>query len=297
MEVFVRVTEAGSFAAAADQLDLARSAVTRQIAALEAHLGVKLIARSTRRLNLTAAGSDYLDKCREILALVNSAEGELAGSGLIPRGRIRISVPISFGVHQMMPLLADFMSLYPEVSLDVDFNDGQVNLIEAGFDLAIRITEQLEPTQVARRLSTCQIITLASPAYLSRHGIPMHPNDLSQHQCLGYTGTQRPSWPFQIDGSTHWVAIRSRFQANNGEALLDATIRGLGISRVPSFIATTALQTGQVTPVLLQYPANALGIHAIFPGQRYLPLRMRVLVDYLAQRIGPKPYWEAGLDA
>lgn len=296
MEAFVRVAEAGSFAGAADQLDIARSAVTRQVAFLEARLGVKLIARSTRRLNLTPAGSDYLEKCREILSLVSASEADLAGSRRIPRGRIRVSMPISFGIQQMMPLLADFLSLYPEVSIDADFNDRQVNLIESGFDLAIRITEQLEPTQVSRRLSVCRIFTLAAPAYLDRHGTPTHPDQLAQHECLGYTGTARPSWPFRVDGATRLITVRSRFQANNGEALLDATIRGLGISRTPSFIAATAIQTGQVRPILMEYTANVLGIHALFPGARYMPYRVRAFVDYLAERIGGTPYWEAGLD-
>ena len=296
MEIFVRVAEAGSFTAAATQLDLARSAVTRQVAALETHLGSKLIARSTRRLNLTEAGSDYLERCREILALVGAAECELAGSRAVPKGRIRISVPISFGIHQLMPLLVDFLALYPQVNLDMDFNDRAVNLIEAGVDLAIRITENLEPTRVARRLSTCRILTVASPDYLARHGIPQHPEDLAAHECLGYTGTTRPQWGYRVGRKEVQIPVRARFQANNGEALLDATIRGLGISRQPSFIAATAIQTGQVRPILMAFPANPLGIHAVYPGARHLPLRTRVLVDYLAQRIGPKPYWESGLN-
>ncbi len=295
MEVFVRVAEAGSFAAAAEQLDLAPSAVTRQIAFLEARLGLKLIARSTRRLNLTAPGSDYLEKCREILSLVRASESELTGSQRVPRGRIRLSMPISFGIHQMMPLLDDFLSRYPEVSIVADFNDRQVNLIESGFDLAIRITEELEPTQVARRLSICHIMTLASPAYLARQGTPVHPDDLVRHECLGYTGSARQSWSFRSGSATLSIPVHSRFLANNGEALLDAAIRARGIVQLPSFIAATAIQSGQVAPILVDYGAPPLGIHAVFPGARYMPFRVRAFVDYLAQRIGDTPYWEAGL--
>ncbi|RTL32518.1 MAG: LysR family transcriptional regulator, partial [Rhodocyclaceae bacterium] len=181
MEVFVRVAEAGSFTAAADHLGLARSAVTRQIAALEAHLGVKLIARSTRSLKLTSAGLAYLERSREILDLVGVAESDLAGGDRRPRGPIRVSVPMSFGVRHLVPLVADFATTYPEVSLDMDFDDRQVNLIESGLDLAIRITTQLDPTQVARRLSVARMVTLASPDYLERHGCPQQPEDLLAH--------------------------------------------------------------------------------------------------------------------
>lgn len=292
MEFFVRVTEAGSFTAAAERLDVARSVVTRQIAALEAHLGVKLIARSTRRLNLTSAGTAYLEKCREILDLVGAAEGELAGTNRMPRGLIRLSLPLSFGIRHITPLLSDFLAAYPDVNLDIDFNDRVVNLIESGVDLAIRIPERLEPTQVARRLSVSRMVTVASPDYLKRHGTPAHPDELGQHQCLGYTGTQRTSWPYRIDEELQWIAVRSRLQANNGDALLDASIRGLGICYTPTFLASTAIKAGSLKVILANFPAPEMGIYAVFPGNRYIPHRVRVLVDYLAERIGPEPYWD-----
>ncbi len=207
MDAFVRVAETGSFTAVAEHLGLARSMVTRQISGLEAHLGVKLIARSTRSLKLTAEGEVYLERCREILGLVGAAEGDLSGGDRTPRGPIRISVPVSFGVRYLAPLVADFVSLYPEVSLDVDFNDRQVNLIESGIDMAVRITGQLDPTQVARRLSTSRMLTLAAPDYLARHGRPQVPQDLATHHCLGYTATSRTSWGFGLPLQT---ALRER---------------------------------------------------------------------------------------
>lgn len=295
MEVFVRVVESGSFSRAADSLDVARSLVTRQVAALEAHLGVKLLARSTRRLSLTSEGSDYLEKCREILTLVSSAESALGGDQRAPRGLIRLSVPMSFGLRQMMPLLADFMAQYPEVTLDVDFNDSTVNLIEAGLDMAIRITARLEPTQVARKLSSCAIFTVASPAYLARHGTPLVPQDLTQHRCLDYTGYEPGRWTYEVAGQNVAVPIRAALRANSGDALLDAAIRGLGICRPPSFITANAIQTGLVVPILSEFFSERPGLYAVFPTNRYLPQRVRVLVDFLAQRIGPVPFWEAGL--
>jgi DNA-binding transcriptional LysR family regulator len=295
MEVFVRVAESGSFTAAADHLRLTRSAVTRLVAALEARLGVKLIARSTRRLKLTSAGGAYLERCREVLDLVSAAEGDLAGNDGSPRGPIRISVPVSFGMRHLAPLAADFLTLHPAVTLDIDFNDREVNLIESGRDLAIRISEHLDETQVARRLSTCRLITLAAPDYLERHGRPWMPRDLLAHQCLGYTGTARASWPFLVDGDWQWVPVRARLQANNGEALVEAASRGLGICRQPDFIAAPAIQTGRLVAILADFPGPELGIYAIFPSHRYLPQRVRALTDYLAQRIGPVPAWNLGL--
>lgn len=291
MEVFVRVAATGSFTAVAEHLGLARSMVTRQISALEAHLGVKLIARSTRSLKLTAEGEVYLERCREILGLVAAAEGDLSGGGQAPRGPIRISVPVSFGVRHLAPLVAEFVTRYPEVNLDVEYSDRQVNLIESGFDMAVRITSQLDPTLVARRLGSARMLTLASPAYLARRGWPEQPEALADHDCLGYTGTARTSWPFQVGGETRWVAIKSRLQSNNGEALLDACKRGLGICRQPAFIAEQAVRSGELAVILQQFPGPEVGIHAVFPSNRYLPTRVRALADFLADSLGPLPAW------
>ncbi|MFC5299946.1 LysR family transcriptional regulator [Azospira restricta] len=293
MQMFRRVAEMGSFSAVARQLDVARSVVTRQVAALEAHLGVKLIARSTRRLNLTAAGLAYLEKCREILSLVEAAESDLAAEGQVPRGHIRISVPFSFGLRHLTPLLLDFGTLYPEITLEVDYTDRRVNLIEEGIDLAIRITRRLAPQDVARRISVCRMLVVAADDYLRRRGEPRRPEELIDHECFGYVPAAPSSWPFVVDGETRAFPIRSRLLANNGDALLDAAIRGLGITSAPSFIAAAAVEAGSVRPILTDYAQPELGIYAVFPGNRYVPRRVRVLVDYLAERIGPEPYWDA----
>jgi DNA-binding transcriptional LysR family regulator len=292
MDVFVRVAEAGSFTAVADRLNVARSAITRQIAALEAHLGTKLLARSTRRLSLTSSGSAYLEKCREILAMVEAAEGDLAGEKRAPRGQIRASVPMSFGVRHLMPLVADFVTTYPEVGVDLEFSDRRVNLIEEGMDFAVRISEQIDPTLVIRRLSVSSLATVAAPAYLDRHGRPQHPDDLLQHHCLTYTLAPGLGWGFRVDGEPYSVPVKGRIRANNGDALLDAAIRGLGIVREPTFLTAQAVQAGLLEVVLPEYSTTVLHIYAVFPGSRYVPHRVRTLVDYLAERIGPVPYWD-----
>lgn len=292
METFVRVAEAGSFAAVAERLNLARSVVTRQIAALEAHLGVKLLTRSTRSLHLTPEGAAYLEKCRDILGLVAAAEGDLAGERQAPRGVIRMSLPMSLGLRRLMPLLADFAGLYPEVEVVLEFSDRRVNLVEEGFDLALRVSTRLDPGSVARRLGTSRMAVVAAPAYLECHGHPARPEALLEHQCLGYTLAPQSSWTFLIDGVWRSVPVRGRFQANNGDALLEAAERGLGITCQPTFITAEAVRAGRLLQLLPDFPLPELDIHALFPGHRYLPHRVRVLADYLAERIGSPPFWE-----
>ena len=292
MRLFVKVAELGSFSAVAQQLNVARSVVTRQVAGLEAHLGTMLIARSTRRLSLTSAGASYLEKCREILALVEAAEAGLSEETQAPRGHIRVTLPFSFGLRQMMPMFSEFMAANPEISIELDFNDRRVNLIEGGFDLAIRISNRLDPGDVARKLGGSQGIIAASPGYLAQHGRPRHPRDLAKHECFGYLLAARSSWAFVIDGETRLFPVSGRLQANNGEALLDAAIRGLGITRTPTFIAEEAVREGKLEILLRKFPMEPLGIYAIFPSNRYVPHRVRVLVDFLARRIGPRPAWD-----
>ncbi|HTY04813.1 MAG TPA: LysR family transcriptional regulator [Rhodocyclaceae bacterium] len=285
MRLFVRVADQGSFAAVALQLGVARSVVTRKVAALETQLGVKLLARSTRRLSLTSAGAGYLEKCREILNLVEAAATEMAEDRQVPRGSIRASLPLIFGVRYLAPLLLEFGSLYPETALDMDFSDRRVNLIEEGVDLSIRITDSLGPREVARRIGSSRMVTVAAPAYLERHGEPSHPEDLATHECLSYTFADNPSWQFTVDGQVRSYPVHGRFQANNGDVLLDAAARGLGIAREPIFIAGDALARGLVKEILRDYPIPELGVYVVLPGNRHVPHRVRMLVEFLARRM------------
>ena len=288
MQLFVRVAELGSFAGAAQQLGVARSVVTRQIAGLEAHLGVKLMARSTRRLTLTSAGTAYLEKCRVILNLVEAAEIGVAEERQTPRGNIRISLPLSFGLKRLAPLLLDFSQRYPEVALDMDYSDRRVNLIEEGIDLSIRVTRRLDAGDVARRIGTSRMRVLASPDYLSRHGQPAHPAELAHHVCLGYTNAgAATTWQFVVDGQLENFPIRSRINANNGDVLTEAAAQGLGIACQPDFIAGSFIAAGRVVEILVDYPGPELGISAMLPSNRHIPYRVRVLMDFLAARLAP----------
>ncbi len=287
MHTFVRVAELNSFSAVAQQQGVARSVVTRQVAALEEHLGVKLMARSTRRLTLTSAGAAYLEKCRVILNLVETAEAGVAEQRQLARGNIRVSLPLSYGLARMVPLLLDFARAHPEVSLAMDYTDRRVNLIEEGIDLAIRITGKLPQTAVARRMGTIRMVTIASPDYLARFGRPRHPSELAQHECLGYTGGgAQTSWTYCVDDAWVPFTVNARISASNGEALTEAAAQGFGLTIQPDFIVDPYLADGRVVKVLEDFPMPELGIHAVLPGNRQVPHRVRVLIDHLAARIG-----------
>jgi DNA-binding transcriptional LysR family regulator len=286
MSLFMRVAELGSFSKAADQSGLAHSAVTRRIARLEAHLGVKLIARTTRRVSLTSAGAVYLKRCHEILDLVQESESEIAEERTSPRGDIRISLPMSFGIARMIPLLLDFSRDYPGVRLELDFTDRRVKLVEEGVDVAIRVARELDPHDVARKLASSRSAIVAAPEYLARHGRPTHPADLQGHECLTYTGaTTGAKWQFLVSDRIQSVPVGGRIQANNGDALTQAVTRGLGIAYLPEFIVEAHLQTGQLVEILSDFATPGLGIYAVLSGNRHIPQRIRLLVDFLGKKL------------
>lgn len=287
MSLFVRVADLGSFAAVANQFGVARSVVTRQIAALEEHLGVKLMVRTTRRLTLTTAGTSYLQQCRTILDLVDAAEADVMEARLVPRGKLRISLPLSFGLKRIVPLLPTFQKTYEEISLALDLSDRHVNLIDEGMDLSLRIIAHLDPGDVARKLGETRLLPVASPEYLNRHGRPSHPAELSAHSCLGYSArTNNRPLRFLIDGEITNVPVPFRMQANNGDALAEAAAQGLGITVQPDFIVAEHLRQGRLVPILEGYAPPPLGIYAMLPSNRYLPHRVRVLIEFLAVELG-----------
>jgi len=293
MQTFVRVAEAGSFIAVANQLQVARSVVTRQVAALETHLGAKLITRSTRSLTLTAAGSAYLEKCRLILNMVDAAESSLAEEKAVPRGRIRLGLPLSYGLQELMPALLDFAREQPFIELIMDLSDQRANLIEEGLDLSIRITTELQPGDIVRKLGQCHLLTLASPDYLAQHGDLRHPNDLRHHECLIYARTTGSSnattqWAYREGEQTLQVPVRGRIVANNGSALTEAAAHGMGITRQPDFIAAPYLARGQVKAVLQDFEIAPLGIYAVLPSNRYIPHRVSALIEHLARTLKTK---------
>ena len=287
MQLFIRVAELGSFSAAAKQMNIARSAVTRQVAALEDHLGIKLMARSTRRLTLTSAGAAYLEKCRVILNLVEAAESDVGEDRQTPRGAIRIGVPLSYGLKRLAPLLLDFAHQYPEVALEMDFSDRRINLIQEGIDLTIRITSRPESHDANLRITTERMVAVAAPGYLAGHGIPRHPAELIHHVCLGYTAADSHMWQFRIGGKLEKFPVRSRVSANNGDVLVEAAARSLGIACQPEFITAEYVADGRLKEILSDFQLPELGVFGVLPGNRQVPHRVSVLMDWLAQRMAP----------
>ncbi|EIM28716.1 LysR family transcriptional regulator [Microvirga lotononidis] len=297
MQVFVRVATLGSFSAAARALHLSQTMVTKHVAALEERLGVKLLHRSTRKLVLTEEGRAYLAACERILAEIEEAEVSASLDRIEPRGTLRLNVPLTFGFRQVVPALTEFSRLYPAVSFDLGLADRYVDLIEEGWDLAIRIGRLKDSSLVARRLAACRTTVCAAPAYLKDHGTPQTLEDLARHNCLGYTlpsaiGASR--WAFGLDGDIV-VSIQGNLRANNGDALLAAAVAGQGLIYQPTFIVGDSLRDGSLVPVLTAYPTYEPAIHAVLPSARQAPAKVRAFVAFLAERFGPEPEWDRDL--
>ena len=299
MRVFVRVAALGSLAAAGRELRLSQTTVTKHVDAIEARLGVRLLQRTTRRLTLTEAGRTYLDACGRILGEIAEAEAAASAGQAEPRGHLRMNVPVSFGARQVAPLLGDFARLHPKVEVELGLNDRVVDLVEEGWDLAIRIGVLNDSSLVSRRLAPCRTVVCASPAYVAAHGAPRTLADLSRHNCLGYMLSRRlgaDRWSFGADG-TATVAVSGSLRANNGDALRAAALAGLGLVYQPTFLVADDLRAGRLVALPLdREPAPVGHVHALFRPDRRLPLKSRAMIDYLAGRIGPDPPWDRGLD-
>lgn len=289
IQTFIKVVKAGSLSAAADRLDIAKSAVSRRLSDLENRLGVQLLTRTTRRLNLTENGRQYFQRCQTILADLEDTEHSITSGDLALTGTIRMAAPLSFGITHLSPVLNEFLELHPELKLDLDLNDRTLNFMEEEVDLAIRIGKLADSSLVARKLATSQLIVCASPSYFAQHGEPKHPRDLEQHAGLSYSYSDPQYWHFMNkDKKEITIRMNYRIRANNGDVLLKAAIDGLGIVMMPSFIGTEAIKRKQLIPVLRDYALAEAAIYAIYPQQRYLPQRIRVLIDFLVDRFQGK---------
>lgn len=278
--MFVKVVESGSFAAAARRLGTSSGQASKLVSRLEADLGVKLLNRTTRALALTEAGQAYAERMRAILEAFDDLTTEVQNAATTPRGRIRLTAPLSFGTVRLAPVLARFATAYPEISLEVQFTDRIVNLVEEGFDAAVRVGRAMDGALVGRRLGSARMITVAAPAYLARRGTPAMPEDLAGHDCI-LDLNNRDGWQWSYrDGRR--VAVSGRLTFSNASACLAAVEEGLGIAQMPDFVATEALAAGRAVEVLAPWSDIQLGIHALWPGRRHLPRKLRVLVDFMA---------------
>jgi DNA-binding transcriptional LysR family regulator len=293
MRVFAAVVDTGSFAGASDKLDLSRGMATRYVAQLEQHLGVRLLTRSTRRLSLTEVGSEYYQRAVQVLAMVEESERSLAHQASVPRGTLRLSSSVAFGIHHLGWVVTEYLQQYPEVQIDVVLNDRTVNLIEEGFDLAIRIGRELEPGLIARRIAPTEVVACAAPDYLKRLGTPKQPEDLVGHNCLSYAyWSLGNEWRFRKNGVERKVAVSGNLRGNTGDILIDAAIKGLGILLQPSFLVYEALRDKRLVRILPEWEVDPLFVYAVYPDRKFLPSKVRSFIDFIADRMGPEPYWQ-----
>lgn len=291
MQVFSEVARLGSFAAAARQLDITRVMATRYVNELEAWLGSRLLQRSTRRVALTEAGESCLLRCRQMLEL--SDELQAAGQGdQSPKGQLRITTSMSFGMAHLAAAVADYLELFPEVAIEMLVVDRSVNLIDERIDLAIRIAGELDPNLVARRIAPCHSVVCAAPAYLARRGVPARPADLAGHNCLTYANFGKSEWRFRRDGEEVAVAITGNLSANEATVLTQATLAGAGIALQPTYLAGPLIREGRLVALLPEWSPPELSIWGVYLSRRHVPAALRTLLDFLVQRFSGTPAWD-----
>jgi DNA-binding transcriptional LysR family regulator len=285
MRAFVKVVEHGSFSEAARSLRVSRSAVSKYVMELEQALGVQLLNRTTRSASPTENGRAYYERSIAILAELEEADLAVTSLQAEPRGLLRVNAPMSFGTLHLGPALVEFMEKYPELQIQLTLSDEQIDAVQEGFDVTLRIAELASSSLIARRLLGIPRVFCASPEYIKRRGVPEHPKDLKNHDCLTYgflaTGTQ---WRLTGPDGEHSMPVPWRLCANNAEVLKQAVLKGRGIALLPTFIAGSALRSGMLLPVLEKYHAPEIALYAIYPPTRHLSSKVRLFIDFLLER-------------
>jgi len=291
--VFARIVGTGSLSAAARDLGMSPALVSRRLAALEARLGVRLINRTTRSLHLTDEGAAYYETCTRLLAEIEEADAAVSAGRADPRGILRVALPASFGNQHVAPLMPRFVARYPDVQLSLSLSDRNVNVVEEGFDLAIRIADLADSSLAARKLAPNRRVVCASPAYLQRKGTPRTPEDLAQHNCLTTTDFSM-NWDYRDpDGKAGSVRVTGRYACDNWEVLRDWAVAGLGIALKSTWDVRRHLEDGSLVSLLPGYTfATDVAIYAVYPHRRHLPAKTRAFIEFLAESFGPEPYWD-----
>lgn len=293
MKIFAAVVERGSFVAAADSLDMSRAMASKYIAYLEEHLGTRLLQRTTRKLTLTESGTAYYDRCVQILADIKEAEEGALHLTEAPRGTLRLTVPVSFGILHMGPAVSAYLKRYPDVKVDILLADRSVDLIEEGLDLAVRIGSLPESGLIAKKLASDRVVICGAPDYFRDHGVPKIPADLAQHNCLTYSyAASGDEWKMTgPDGKQHTVKVSGSLRASNGDMVKLATLGGVGLMRQPLFLAGDDIRAGRLVQVLSDYKSIELGIYAVYPSRKHLTAKVRSFVDFLAETFALKSEW------
>jgi DNA-binding transcriptional LysR family regulator len=292
IRAFVEVVETGSFSAASERLGISRAAASKYISQLEAHLGGRLLNRTTRHVSTTESGRLYFERCKEMLHIMEEADDMVSGLSGTPKGTLRISAPSVFAERHIVPLISEFTTAYPGVRVEIMVSDRYVDLVDEGYDLAIRVTGTEDSDLIARRLARCRHVLIASPHYLKNSPPVEGPDDLYNHACLLYAFTQGGRWPLEQNGIDYSIKISPVMISNNPEVLLEAAIAGMGISIMPTFIASDAIRRGDLEIVLDGCVSLDLDIYAVYTSRHYLPAKIKVFVDFLKQRINDPPYWD-----
>lgn len=294
---FIEVVEANSFVGAAEVNGLSKQAVSRHVLELERRLGLRLLNRTTRRLSLTTEGRAYFQRVKELVDELDGLEQELASGSAEPIGRLRVAAPLTFGILQLAPLWGPFLERYSRISLEVDLNDRVVDLVEEGYDLAIRIMDLPSSQLVSRKLASTRLVLCASPDYLKVHGKPATPEELKNHRVISYSYlTTGDEWELiGPDGTLTRVRLRSRLHTNSGDTCRAAALANQGIVYQPEFLVAADLQAGRLVKLLTDFQGREIGIHAIYASREHLPMKTRLLVDYLASALSEPPW--AGADS
>ncbi len=293
IRALTKVVQHGGFAAAAREMRLSRSAVSKYVIELEQALGVQLLNRTTRSASPTVNGQAYYERCVALLADLDEADLAVSSAQAEPRGTLRVNAPMSFGTLHLGRAIGAFMERHPDLHIQLILSDEFVDPVQEGFDVTLRIADPPSSSLIARRIAPAHRVVCASPSYLKRRGIPAHPTALRDHDCLTYghlaTGNQ---WKLTGADGDHWIAIPWTLCTNNAEVLRDAAVAGRGIALLPTFIAGADLQTGRLTSILADYKAPETSIYVIYPPTRHLSAKVRVFIDFLVERFAGRPYWD-----
>lgn len=293
MTMFVRIVEAGSITKAAEQLNIAKSAVSRRLNALESRLSTQLLSRTTRKSSLTDAGAQYYQRAKNILEEVDGLNEQISGELGSIEGTLKITAPLSFGLMHLSEVIDAYANTHNKLCFQLDFSDRHIDLIEEGYDLAIRIGDLQDSSFQAKRITPIRHLLCASPAYLQQHGAPGNPSELAGHAFLQYgMGSHESLQLTDKQGKQQRIEIKSKMKANNGDFLKEMAIKGHGITFLPTFLAYQALASGELIPLLTGFQLPIMHAYAVYPKNRFLSQRCRLLIDFIAERFGEEPYWD-----
>ena len=288
IEIFVKSVELGSFSAAAQALDMSSQLVGKHVRALEQHLGIRLLNRTTRTQHLTDVGQDFYERAKIILAEMNAAQSHAHEARATPTGKLRISAPVSFGINALAPLLPLYMARYPEVRVDMSVSNRLVDIIEEGFDAVFRVGDLADSGLIARRLRPYRLVPCATPAYLAQHPPILHPSDLEHHECLGFSYTElRSRWVFVKAGESISVPVSGRLTMDSGEALLSAGLAGFGVMLQPYELVKAPLETGQLVELLPDFTVPTRPMHLMFAPDRRMTPKLRSFIEFVMEHLGP----------